>query len=116
MFVLVPVQTVAPAPAGADVDRAHTLILDNDNGRNLTPDIWNPFLPGTQFAQGYHQAILEPLFMLNYETGQIVPWVGQLVRARTNSPASVRPSSPICATITGGVPRPASSTCLSRRS
>jgi peptide/nickel transport system substrate-binding protein len=77
LFVLAPVQTVAPAPAGADVDRAHTLILDIDSGRDLTPDIWNPFLPGTQFAQGYHQAILEPLFMLNYETGQIVPWVGE---------------------------------------
>jgi peptide/nickel transport system substrate-binding protein len=84
LFVLVPVQTVAPAPAGADVDRAHTLILDNDNGRSLTPDIWNPFLPGTQFAQGYHQAILEPLFMLNYETGQIVPWVGESMTANNS--------------------------------
>jgi peptide/nickel transport system substrate-binding protein len=81
LFVLAPVQTVAPAPAGADVDRAHTLILDIDSGRDLTPDIWNPFLPGTQFAQGYHQAILEPLFMLNYETGQIVPWVGESMLA-----------------------------------
>jgi peptide/nickel transport system substrate-binding protein len=84
LFVLVPVQIVAPAPAGADVDRAHTLILDIDSGRDLTPDIWNPFLPGTQFAQGYHQAILEPLFMLNYETGQIVPWVGESMTANNS--------------------------------
>ena len=84
LLVLVPVQTVAPAPAGADVDRAHTLILDIDSGRDLTPDIWNPFLPGTQFAQGYHQAILEPLFMLNYETGQIVPWVGESMTANNS--------------------------------
>jgi peptide/nickel transport system substrate-binding protein len=77
LLLLAPAQTVAPAPANVDVDRTKTLILDMDSGRDLTPDVWNPYLPGRQLSQGYHQAILEPLFMLNYETGQIQGWTGE---------------------------------------
>ncbi len=77
LLLAVPAQTAMPAPANVDVDRAHTLILDMDSGRDLTPDIWNPYLPGSQLSQGYHQAILEPLFMLNYETGQITGWTAE---------------------------------------
>src|SRR5207253_2486211 len=77
LLLVAPAQTVAPAPAHADVDRTKTLILDMDSGRDLTPDVWNPFLPGRQLSQGYHQAILEPLFILNYETGQISGWTGE---------------------------------------
>src|SRR6266568_6884634 len=77
LLLAVPAQTAMPAPANVDVDRAHTLILDMDSGRDLTPDIWNPYLPGSQLSQGYHQAVLEPLFMLNYETGQITGWTAE---------------------------------------
>src|SRR6266536_2414873 len=74
LLVLLPAHAVAPQTT--QVDRTKTLILDMDSGRDLTPDIWNPFLPGRQMSQGYHQAILEPLFILNYETGQITGWTG----------------------------------------
>jgi peptide/nickel transport system substrate-binding protein len=74
LLVLIPAQTVAPQTT--QVDRTQTLILDMDSGRDLTPDVWNPFLPSRQMSQGYHQAILEPLFILNYETGQISGWTG----------------------------------------
>lgn len=77
LVMAAPAQTVAPAPLNVDVDRAHTLILDMDSGRDLTPDVWNPYLPSRQMSQGYHQAILEPLFMLNYESGQISGWIGE---------------------------------------
>ena len=77
LLVLVPAQTAAPAPANIDIDRTKTLILDMDSGRDLTPDVWNPYLPGRQMSQGYHQSILEPLFILNYETGQIQGWTGE---------------------------------------
>jgi peptide/nickel transport system substrate-binding protein len=33
-------------------------------------------VPGTNRNQGAHQALWEPLFILNYETGEIQPWVG----------------------------------------
>ncbi|TME99268.1 MAG: ABC transporter substrate-binding protein [Chloroflexi bacterium] len=79
LLLLAPVQTVAPAstPAGQAIDRTKTLILDIDGGRDLTPDIWNPYLPSRRLDVGYHQSILEPLFILNYETGQIQGWVGE---------------------------------------
>ena len=68
LLVAAPAQTVAPAPASAvdNIDRTKTLILDMDSGRNLTPDVWNPYIPSSQRSQGFHQAMLEPLFMLNY--------------------------------------------------
>ena len=47
LLVLAPAQTASPAPANVDIDRTKTLILDMDSGRDLTPDVWNPFLePG----------------------------------------------------------------------
>src|SRR5260370_20274418 len=50
----------------------------------MNREIWNSLRAGTQLAQGYPQAILEPLFMLNYETGQIVPWVGESMTANNS--------------------------------
>jgi peptide/nickel transport system substrate-binding protein len=72
-----PQPTVAAAANPAAVDRKNTVIFDIDGGRVLTPDNWNPFTPGFRMDQGYHQAILEPLFILNYETGNIEPWLGE---------------------------------------
>ena len=85
--------SVAPAaPTAVDaVDRTKTLILDMDSGRDLTPDVWNPYLPSAAVVAGLHQAILEPLFMLNYETGQILPWIGESMTSnatRTSGPSS----------------------------
>src|SRR5262249_38213945 len=74
LLLLLPAQTVAPQTT--QVDRTKTLILDMDSGRGLTPHQWNPFLFSRQMSQGFHQAILEPLFILNYETGQITGWTG----------------------------------------
>jgi peptide/nickel transport system substrate-binding protein len=73
-----PAPTVAkPAPAGA-VDRSKTAIFDIDGGRVLTPDLWNPWIPtSSRRDHGFHQAILEPLFILNYESGKIDGWIGE---------------------------------------
>ncbi len=69
---------VAPAPEDySKVDRKDTVIFDIDGGRVVTPDLWNPFVPGSRRDHGYHQAMLEPLFILNYETGKIEPWLGE---------------------------------------
>jgi peptide/nickel transport system substrate-binding protein len=73
-----PAPTVAqPAPA-AKSDRAKTAIFDIDGGRVLTPDLWNPWIPtSSRRDHGFHQAILEPLFILNYESGKIEPWTAE---------------------------------------
>jgi peptide/nickel transport system substrate-binding protein len=72
-----PAPTEAPAPTDADIPRNQTLIFDIDGGRVADPELWNPFVPGGRRDHGFHQAILEPLFILNYQTGEIEPWVGE---------------------------------------
>lgn len=66
--------------AGEDytkVGREDTVIFDIDGGRVVTPDLWNPFVPGNRRDHGFHQAMLEPLFILNYESGEMEPWLGE---------------------------------------
>lgn len=70
----------APAPAEdySKAVRKDTVIFDIDGGRVVAPDNWHPYLPsGSRRDQGYHQAMLEPIQILNYETGQITPWLAE---------------------------------------
>ncbi|MFN8440378.1 MAG: ABC transporter substrate-binding protein [Caldilineaceae bacterium] len=67
----------APAAATGDMPRNETLILDIDGGKVADPTLWNPLVPGNRRDQGFHQAILEPLFILNYQTGEMEPWIGE---------------------------------------
>ena len=60
----------------AESERRKTAIFDIDGGRVVDPELLNPFVPGRRLDQGVHQAMIEPLFMLNYETGEIEPWLG----------------------------------------
>jgi peptide/nickel transport system substrate-binding protein len=60
----------------AEAERRKTVIFDIDGGRVVNPELWNPYVPGERRDHGYHQAIIEPLFILNYETGEIEPWLG----------------------------------------
>src|SRR5689334_7437623 len=67
----------APSQAPADqqqVARKDILILPT-NVQVPAPDIWNPYIPGTFILQGMNQNLMEPLFMLNYETGAIDGWL-----------------------------------------
>ncbi|MBW7883352.1 MAG: ABC transporter substrate-binding protein [Caldilineaceae bacterium] len=68
--------TEAPAEEAAVSERAKTLIMDIDGGRVADPELWNPLVPGNRKDHGYHQLILEPLFILNYQTGEFIPWLG----------------------------------------
>ncbi|MBM4456237.1 MAG: ABC transporter substrate-binding protein [Chloroflexi bacterium] len=75
-----PTKAPAAPPAKEDytkAERKDTVIFDIDGGRVVTPDLWNPYTPGARRDHGYHQAMLEPLFMLNYQTGKIEPWLGE---------------------------------------
>jgi peptide/nickel transport system substrate-binding protein len=74
------VATAVPAPVQEDYTQAvrkDTVIFDIDGGRVLTPDLWNPYVPGNRRDHGFHQSMIEPLFILNYESGQIEPWLGE---------------------------------------
>ncbi len=67
-----------PAPAAEGSERSRTLIMDIDGGRLQDPEgVWNPYVPGNRRDQGFHQVCLEPLFILNYQTGEFMPWLGE---------------------------------------
>jgi peptide/nickel transport system substrate-binding protein len=57
--------------------REETVILDIDGGRVANPENWNPYIPTGRRDHGFHQVVMEPLFILNYETGEIEPWLGE---------------------------------------
>jgi len=60
-----------------DVAREDTVIFDIDAASVGSPFNYNWFVPGTARNQGMHQVVWEPLFILNYETGEIQPWLGE---------------------------------------
>lgn len=64
-----------------DVAREDTVIFDIDQSAIPNPTNFNFMVPGTNRNQGAHQAMWEPLFILNYETGEIQPWVGTSMEA-----------------------------------
>ncbi|MBB5514162.1 peptide/nickel transport system substrate-binding protein [Rubricella aquisinus] len=63
------------AALAQDVAREDTVIFDLD--RTIKdPGNFNWFTSGTKRQHGAHQAMWEPLFILNYETGNLDPWLG----------------------------------------
>ena len=71
-----PTKAAAPA-ASADEERRKTVIFHIDGGRINAPDQWNPYVPGSRRDHGYHQAMIEPLFMSNLLTGEMEPWLAE---------------------------------------
>jgi len=65
-----------PAISPEEAERRETVIWDIDGGRVVDPELWNRYVPGSRADHGYHQTILEPLFILNYQTGEFEPWLG----------------------------------------
>jgi len=68
--------TVASVSAQATVAREDTVIFDIDATSIAAPTNFNWMVPGTNQNQGAHQAMWEPLFILNYITGKIDPYLG----------------------------------------
>ena len=66
------------AAMAQDVAREDTVIFDIDgaSGTIANYDNFNWMLPDNRRNAGYHQAVSEPLFILSYETGEIMPWLG----------------------------------------
>lgn len=57
-----------------DVARENTVIFDLD--RTIQdPENFNWMTPGTKRMHGAHQTMWEPLFILNYGTGELEPWL-----------------------------------------
>jgi peptide/nickel transport system substrate-binding protein len=68
--------TPEPGLSPEEVERRKTVIFDIDGGRVQDPELWSHYVIGMRNDHGAHQALIEPLFILNYQTGQIEPWLG----------------------------------------
>jgi len=55
--------------------REETLYYDYVNPIT-NPENYNHLIPGGLRDKGYHNFMMEPLFILNYTTGEIDPWLG----------------------------------------
>ncbi len=64
----------SPSVKTVNPERRKTVIFDLES-RVVTPDLWNPFVPGSRSDQGLQQAMIEPLFMLNTENNEIESWL-----------------------------------------
>lgn len=60
-----------------DADREDTVMFDIDSGSVKDPKFWNSLLNSSVKDQGLQQAMMEPLFIINYETGDLVPWLAE---------------------------------------
>jgi peptide/nickel transport system substrate-binding protein len=71
--------SAAATPAAGSAERAETLILGYEGGAASAPGNANPFIPSffPQVAAGLHQVYQESLFYVNYETGEIDPWLAE---------------------------------------
>ncbi len=73
---LVEIEKVVEVVSEAEAERRKTVIFDIDGGRVANPELWNPYVPGHRRDQGFHQALMEPLFLSNLLSGEIEPWLG----------------------------------------
>ena len=65
---------IASSAVAQDVARENTVIFDLD--RTIQdPENFNWMTPGTKRMHGAHQTMWEPLFILNYGTGEVDPWL-----------------------------------------
>jgi len=74
-FVFLLLLTLIPITAQDD-DRASTVIFEITSGRVTNPESFNPYIQSAPQDQGLRQAMMEPIFILNYESGELMSWLG----------------------------------------
>lgn len=66
--------TGAVAVSTGDVPREKTLIIGFEGGPAAAPEQAG-LNPGAMNSQGHHQVMIESLYYLNYQTGELIPWL-----------------------------------------
>jgi peptide/nickel transport system substrate-binding protein len=69
-------RTAAAAEDYSNAERKDTVVFDTF-GAVDTPDLWNPLVPGINTITGLRQAMMEPLMILNYKTGELDGWLAE---------------------------------------
>lgn len=65
------------AASSADDERRKIVIFDISSGSVANPELWNPYVPGHRRDVGWHQLMMEPLFMSHLLTGEVDGWLGE---------------------------------------
>jgi peptide/nickel transport system substrate-binding protein len=67
----------APLAEGLQaVPRERTLIIGFEGGPHAAPE-QSGLNPGATNSQGHHQVMIESLYYLNYQTGELIPWLAE---------------------------------------
>ena len=77
-FVAISAFTLRPLVAQSElpVPRNETIFMENSPGPYTVFDSFNQRIPqGNEFANGYNQIVVENLFLANFATGDIEPWL-----------------------------------------
>ncbi len=64
----------AEGAANGEISRENTLIIGFEGGPRAAPE-QNGLNPGSTNSQGHHQVMIESLYYLNYQTGELIPWL-----------------------------------------
>lgn len=65
----------APLAAGLqEITREETLIIGFEGGPHAAPE-QSGLNPGATNSQGHHQVMIESLYYLNYQDGELIPWL-----------------------------------------
>lgn len=64
----------APAVSTGEIPRERTLIIGFEGGPHAAPE-QSGLNPGATNSQGHHQVMIESLYYLNYQTGELIPWL-----------------------------------------
>lgn len=64
----------AEATTSGEMSRENTLIIGFEGGPHAAPE-QNGLNPGATNSQGHHQVMIESLYYLNYQTGELIPWL-----------------------------------------
>jgi len=64
----------AAATTSGDIPREKTLIIGFEGGPAAAPEQAG-LNPGSMSSQGHHQVMIESLYYLNYQTGELIPWL-----------------------------------------
>ena len=83
LMVILVVSVFSAGVMAQDVAREDTVIfdIDGEEGSIANFDNFNWMIPDSRRNAGYHQSVSEPLFILNYETGEIQPWLAEGMEA-----------------------------------
>ncbi|MDJ0917141.1 MAG: ABC transporter substrate-binding protein [Woeseiaceae bacterium] len=83
LLALIAIPYRDPMSGDAPIAREDTVIFDLDRSIK-NPRNFNWLTPGVKRLHGAHQAMWEPLFVLNYANGELEPWLGLSIESNAS--------------------------------